>query len=260
MKAKLIAEVEAKTSPIKTLDALNEAFLAWADLSYNRQVHSEIGEAPLSRWKAGLDRVEYADDEKLRLAFLWREHRTPDKAGIFSLFGTRYQVGSELARRRVEIRYDPEVCGELEVWHKGRFIERVQPFEVKRHRRPTAKPCKAPVVAPATPAAPVADWLGHLVKLRRAEAFVEPSPRALHLKQRQARMAQDQAIIDLLVEHLDPAVINIGACGEYLDRYGPFDAEQAEETLARLLIQLPNDQHVHLYLDAIRKDQHTEDR
>ncbi len=48
--------------------------------------------------------------------------------------------------------------------------------------------------------------------------------------------------------------------GQRTQRYGPFDAEQAEDTLARLLAQLPNDQHVHLYLDAIRKDQRQEDR
>ena len=257
IRSAFIAEVKA--SRITTLDALNEAFLAWADLSYNRKVHSETGEAPLTRWRAGLDKVKYADEEKLRLAFLWRERRTPDKAGVFSLFGTRYQVRSQLARRRIEIRYDPEVTDELEVWHQGRFVERVRPFSVKRHRRP-----KARAEADSSPkktgndAPPVADWLGHLVKMRRAEAFIEPAPRQLAIQHAEARMAQDQAVIDLLTEHLDQAVIDVGACRDYLDRYGPFDPERAEQTLQRLLGQMPNDQHIHLYLDAIRRDHNGE--
>ncbi len=248
---------EARASRITTMDALNEAFLAWADVSYNRQVHSETGEVPLARWRADLDKVEYADEEKLREAFLWRERRTPDKAGVFSLFGTRYQVSSQLARRRVEIRYDPEATHELEIWHKDRFVERVRPFSVRRHRREKAATeadnpqQKAPK---DTSAPPVADWLGHLVKVRRAEAFVETSPKELANQHAQARMAQNQAVIDVLIEHLDPAVIDVGACLDYLDRHGPFDPERAEKTLHRLLGQMPNDQHILLFLDAIRQD------
>ena len=259
IRSAFIAEVAA--SKITTLDALNEAFLAWADTYYNRKVHTETGQAPLDRFRADIDKVTYADEEKLRLAFLWREKRTADKAGIFSLFGTRYQVGSKLASRRVEVCYDPEVLSELEVWHKGRFVERVRPFEVRRHRRPHARtdePTATTKAVADSDAPPVADWLRHLVKVRRAEAFVEPSPRDLCRQARAARAEQDQAVIDLLVEHIDPAVIDVAAARSYLDRYGPFDPERAEQTLRRLLTQLPNDQHIDLYLDAIRGDQHQE--
>ena len=38
------------------------------------------------RWRAGIERVAYADEGQLRQAFLWRERRTADKAGLFSLF------------------------------------------------------------------------------------------------------------------------------------------------------------------------------
>src|SRR5262249_113134 len=37
---------ELKSSRIETLDALNEAFLAWMDVDYNRRPHSEAREAP----------------------------------------------------------------------------------------------------------------------------------------------------------------------------------------------------------------------
>lgn len=243
---------ELKASRITTLDALNEAFLAWADGDYNRRVHSETGQAPLSRWRHGLDKIEYADEEKLRLAFLWREERTADKSGCLSLFSTRYQMTTQLARRRSELRYDPEALHEIELWHKGRFVERIKPFEVKRHRRPKPKN-DTEAKAPAPSTSPTADWLGHLVHSRRTEHFIEPSAKHLVDEARAQRHAQDQALVDLLLDRLVPAAIDIAAANAFLERHGPFDLERAEAVLDRLLGQHPADQHVHFYLDAIHQ-------
>jgi transposase InsO family protein len=241
---------ELKASHIETLDQLNEAFLAWADYDYNRRHHEEIGEAPRDRWRAGIEHVRYADEEKLRQAFLWQEKRTPDKAGIFSLFGTKYQVGPDLARRRIELRYDPEQLELIEVWHRGRFVERVKPFVVQPHRRPKPKvPPPSPEAAPPSP--PVADWLGHLVARRRTEGQLEPSPQALAAAAQAERAAAEQAVIDLLTEYLDPAVIQEQTVRDFCARYGPFDRETCEQALAPLLSRGLTDQHLTVYLDAI---------
>jgi transposase InsO family protein len=259
IKSAFIAEVKA--SRITTLDALNEAFMAWADTDYNKTVHSETGQTPLDRWRAGLSKVDYADEEKLRLAFLWREDRTPDKAGCLSLFGCRYQVDSRLGKRRIEVRFDPEALEEVEVWHKGGFVQRCRPFEVQRHRRPKARAENDAPQADGPPAPPIADYLGHLVQARRAERFIEPEPsaRALIEQARAHRHAADQAVIDLLVEHLDAEAVDIGTAKRFLDRHGPFDPERAEAVLERLLTQHPADQHVTFYLEAIRNALSTEE-
>lgn len=251
IKSAFIAEV--KNSRLTTLDALNEAFMAWADTDYNREVHTETGQAPLDRWRAGLSKVDYADEEKLRLAFLWRERRTPDKAGCFSLFGCRYQMDSRRGRRRHEVRFDPEALEEVELWHKDRFVQRCRPFEVQRHRRPKARTKADAPPADAPPAPPVADYLGHLVQARR-ERFIEPEPSARQLieQARAHRHAMDQAVIDLLVEHLDAEAVDIGTAKHFLDRHGPFDPERAEAVLERLLTRHPTDQHVTFYLESMR--------
>jgi putative transposase len=238
---------EIKASRITTLDALNEAFLAWSDYEYNRKVHSETGEQPRDRWRAAIEQVRYADEERLRLAFLWREDRTPDKAGVFSLFGTRYQVGPELARRRIEVHYDPEALDEVGVYFKGRFAERVRPFEVQPNRRPRApKP-------PPPPPQPGADWLQYLVEKRRREAFIEPAPQQMSDAAQQQRAEADEAVVALFLERLEPAVINEPAIRRFLERYGPFDPERVGRVLGRLLEAGPKDLHVEVYLDAIRK-------
>ena len=240
---------ELKSSNVRTLDQLNEAFVAWSDLNYNRKVHSETGQTPLDRWRAGVDKVRYADEEDLRQAFLWREKRTPDKTGIFSLFGCRYQVGPELARRRVEVRYDPEALHEVEVWHNDRFVERVRPFEIHPNRRPRKRE-EVQKTSDREKKTPTVDWLAHLVKKRQA-FFIEPSPQQLAERAIATHMKKNQAIVDLLAERLDPQVFDEHAIRDFLDRYGPFDVEDAERILEQTFEQGPWDQHVSCYLDAI---------
>ncbi|NOZ95493.1 MAG: DDE-type integrase/transposase/recombinase [Acidobacteria bacterium] len=246
---------ELKATHIQTLDELNEAFSAWVDQDYNRRVHSETGQPPRDRWRADIDRVAWEDEEKLRQAFLWKEKRTPDKAGVFSLFGTEYQVGPALARRRIELRYDPERLDLIEVWYKNQFVERVRPFEVQTHRRP--KPAPAAVdQAPAVLTKPVADYLGHLVNAQRKEGRIEPSPKALAAAARAERAAADDAVVELLADRLDPAVVDQQVIRDFCERFGPFDVPQCERAIASLLERGLTDQHITIYLDAIRRHHH----
>lgn len=266
LRSSFIAELAA--SGVTTLDALNEAFLAWADQDYNQRVHSEIGCTPLERWTAGAGKVRYADEAKLRRAFRWKEHRTPDKSGLFSLLGVRYQVGSELAKRRITVYFDPEVLDEVEVHHQGEFMERVRPFEVREHRRPKAKPKSddeiVATTSTATATKPAADYLGFLVEKRRAEFVtanptrtapsitevdIATNPEALD---EAVRAECDSAIVALLREHLDADAFDDDSARELLRRYGPFEFDFAERVLDRTLERERPDHHVGFYIEALR--------
>ena len=257
---------ELKSSDIKTLDELNEAFVAWADIHYNHQTHGETGQKPLLRWRAGIDHVvRWADELALQEAFLWRENRTPDKTGVFSLFGIRYQAQPTYAKRRIEVRYDPESLDEVELWYNDQFIERVKPFSVNPHRRP--KPQTETKLSDAKPQPnseekPLVDWLGHLVQKRRKDSLGnnEPTPRQMAEHAKKHRLECDQAICDLLEENLDVAVFNEGIVREYLNRFGPFDIERAGRTLGESLLEHGTDHHVTFYLDLIKQKQHGDAR
>ena len=250
---------ELKSSCINSLDALNEAFLAWSDLEYNRKLHSELGQPPLDRWRTGIERVQYVEEETLRQAFLWKEHRTPDKTGVLSLLGIRYQVGASLCRKRVEVRFDPEALHEIEVWHQGRFAQRCQPLMVYAHRRPRAVDSFAKPSAGSSTEhiEPSADWLAYLTRERRKRGQFEPSPQQLSIQAQQRRDEADQALIELLEQQLSSDVLDLKATQQYLNQYGPFDIDRAEQTLEKLFSQgHKRDQHVTFYLEQIRTAQH----
>ena len=252
---------ELKSSPIDTIEGLNEAFTAWCDLEYNRRPHSETGQPPLDRWRAGADRVRYVDEPALQQAFTWRERRTPDKTGVFSLFGVRYQVGSDLARRRIEVRYDArlldaaQALAEVEAWHDGAFVQRARPLQVQASRRPKKKADPATAPAPGTTdREPTADWLGHLVARRREQFGDEPTPRQLAEARAAERAAKDRAVTDLLREHLPAEVFDADIVVDYLRAHGPFSADAATVALARLQADGRVDAHVTVHLDAVRAE------
>jgi putative transposase len=108
------AQIEGRLLPMLegvpelTLALLNEATQAWLELEYNREVHSEIGMAPLARMIAGpsVARACPGPDD-LRRAFRLRDSRRQRRAdGTISVEGVRFEVPARL--RHVEeltIRY-----------------------------------------------------------------------------------------------------------------------------------------------------------
>jgi len=91
-----------------TLAVLNEATQAWVELEYNRERHSEIGEAPLTRFLAGPEvlRPSPSSDE-LRLAFMAEEPRTQRRSdGTVSIKSRRFEVPSRYRHlQRLAVRY-----------------------------------------------------------------------------------------------------------------------------------------------------------
>jgi len=238
-RAAFIEEVQAST--ITTLDGLNRAFRAWVDLKYNRRVHSELQATPWDRWRAGSHRVRAVDERELVDAFLFRAKRTTDKTGVFKLHGTRFQTGPSLARRKVEVRYDPEDLALVEVWRDGVFQERVRPLEISPHRRPVrlSREPEAPVEQPS-------DYLGHLVE-QHQPAVVEDGV-LLALRERQA---QDDSIVELLRHRLDEDVFDEPPVREALERFGPFEPDDFAVHLDEVVDRIGADLHVLTVFDAV---------
>jgi putative transposase len=162
---------EAKLERIDALAPLNDLFSAWVDQAYHQQVHSETGQAPLERFLDAAQ-IEQVPTELLFEAFRWSVVRKADATATISLVGNRYQVNAALARRRVELRFEPEDMTRVEVWHDGVSHGLATPFKVARHahpqlRKPPAIPAADASAAPS--AAP--SYLAELQARHEHERF-----------------------------------------------------------------------------------------
>ena len=237
---------EVKASSITTLVALNKAFRAWVDLRYNRRKHGETGETPWDRWRNGAHRIAYIKERVLVDAFLFRATRTTDKSGVLKLHGTRYQVGHALARKKVQVRYDPEQRERIEVWHGDVFQERVQPLDVSPHRRPTA-PVGVDDPAAEADAEPIVDWLKHLTD----EHKPVPMEDAVEIATAE-RLRMDDEVVELLRDRLASDVFDEGTARVFLDRYGPLDPGQIIDAVDLAIEMGGADQHVTVLLSGLR--------
>lgn len=91
-----------------TLEALNEATLAWAEYGYNRAIHSQTCQTPLARFLAGPEVLRVSPDSAaLRLAFTRTEGRTQRLSdGTVVVEAHRFEVPNCYRHlRHLQLRY-----------------------------------------------------------------------------------------------------------------------------------------------------------
>lgn len=129
---------ETKADQIGTavtdLAELNRLFTAWTETVYHCRPHSETGQAPLTRWLNALPSpLPLPTPSQLREAFLWSERRTVTKTATVSLHGNTYEVDPILARKGVELVFDPFDLTDIQVRHHGLAAGKATPFTITRH-------------------------------------------------------------------------------------------------------------------------------
>jgi hypothetical protein len=140
-----------------TLAQLNEATAAWVELEYNRKIHSELGQAPLSRYLAAKNVGRPChDSEKLRQAFtarISRKQRQSDQT--ISLDSIRFELPSRYRHlKRVTLRYASWDLSRVYLAdpQSGHIIGRIYPQDkhknadgLRRRKQPLIDAPKAPV-------------------------------------------------------------------------------------------------------------------
>ena len=130
-------EVQARIDrgEITTLEELNGALRSWLDGYYHERVHGSTKQTPRERFEASQKPRKRKSLPELNEVFLWEEQRTADKTGCIQLAGNTYEVASELAGKRISLRYDPFDLTEIQVWFEGRRYADAHPVELKRRTR-----------------------------------------------------------------------------------------------------------------------------
>lgn len=137
--------LEARHESISTLPELNECLWAWLETWYHTRIHSETGQTPLERFLQGPGEIRRADPVRISQVFLWRETRRVDKTACFSFNGRVFEVDPALARKRVEIHYDPQCWPPIQVWYQGKRYTDARPLELEK------KPAPAKLPEPSSP-------------------------------------------------------------------------------------------------------------
>jgi putative transposase len=231
---------EVKASSVLPLDQLNEAFFAWVDEEYNQRKHSELGMSPKQRWLKDSSRIEYLDEEKIRVAFLWRELRTPDKASTIKLFSRSYKVSAALAKQKVEVRYDPEHLDTIEIYIHGKFRQKAKPLRISPHRAPKEVLALPQEVNPEEKL----DYLAWLTQTHKKKITITPT--------KGGEQGQKQVFLSVLQRHVHPDVFDPSLASEFFDTFGPFDMPRIEKILHDLLAAHPANLHLSFYLNHIQ--------
>lgn len=125
-----------------SLSQLNEATQAWVELEYNRKVHSETGDSPLSRWLKGEDlgRPCPSSDE-LRLRFTCLERRTQRRSdGTVSIEGVRFEVPGRFKHlERVAVRYARWDLSRAWLWDEARSVVLAPLFPLDKSKNADAQ-------------------------------------------------------------------------------------------------------------------------
>jgi putative transposase len=194
---------------VTSIAELNRLFTAWAETVYHRRVHSETGQAPLTRWAQGWAGAAppLPGPGQLHEAFLWSERRTVRKTATVSLHGNTYQVDPALAGRKVELIFDPFDLTTIEVRWQGNPAGQAIPHVIGRHSHPKARPEQA-----APPPAPTGiDYIGLVDAAHDAElagdaisfaGLSDPPPGPPGPAQLPGQMTIDEALAENAQEEL----------------------------------------------------------
>lgn len=236
---------EVKASKVATLDQLNEAFFAWVDEEYNHRKHSELAMSPKKRWLKDSSRIEYLDEEKIRVAFLWRELRTPDKTSIIKLFSRSYKLSPTLARQRVQVRYDPEHLDTIEIYLHGKFRQKAKPLQISPHRVPKQL---LPLPQESKPEEKI-DYLAWLTHTHKEKTKITSAAKGEDNNQGSDGLKN---FLALLEQYIHPDVFDPSLATEFFDTFGPFDMTRIEKILDHLLAAHPANLHLSFYLNHIQ--------
>jgi putative transposase len=134
-------------TPVTSLADLNSLFDAWVHQVYHQRIHSETHQTPLQRFLAHGAPTPVPGD-LLAEAFRWSEWRTVTSTAQVNLHGNLYDVDPSLVGRRVELVFDPDDLGSIDVRVRSTSYGKAVPSRVRRHVHPKAAAEPTPPPAP----------------------------------------------------------------------------------------------------------------
>jgi transposase InsO family protein len=127
------------------LEELNEAFWLWLQQDYHHKLHGGIGERPIDRYNASVDKVPIRrlSEAELDEIFLIRHERVVNNDATISFKGSLYEVPAAYIRQRIEIRHPVDDPQELYLYDNDVRVGRIKVVNKKENAR-TFRPNTVP--------------------------------------------------------------------------------------------------------------------
>ena len=118
-----------------SLEELNEAFWLWLKEDYHHKLHGGIGERPIDRYNASVDRVPIRRLSKTELdeIFLIRHERVVNNDATIRFKGSLYEVPAAYIRQRIEIRHPVDEPEELCLYDNGVRVGKIKLVDKKEN-------------------------------------------------------------------------------------------------------------------------------
>jgi hypothetical protein len=155
---------------------------------------------------------------------------------VISLFNNKYKVAANLAKKKVQVRYDPESLEQIEIYIDGRFRQRAKRLKITAHRGPKQL---FEQTEDKTSATDYLGWLTHSVKQKDA------------IDKTSNKMTKS-AFLKILKNRIAAEVFDADLAGEFYNTYGPFDSSKLHDAIDTLLGGHPANLHLSFYLTHIK--------
>ena len=151
-----------------TLEQLNESTLAWAEMEYNRKVHSEIAQTPLHRYLNDKDVGRPCPStQELQLAFTAELTRTQRRSdGTISLAAIRFEIPSRYGHlEKLTLRFASWDLSTVYLSDRktGAILGRIYPLDKQKNAEGLRAPKTPLVAAPEPPPSGMAPLLKKII-------------------------------------------------------------------------------------------------
>jgi len=122
---------------LSSIDALNRAFITWAEDEYNAKEHSVLRMRPIDRFGLDLSRIRFLPPNETNDELFFAEvDRTVLKDNTFSLKRIRFEAPRDLRSRKIQVRYNRYSFGRVVVYYKGNLMGDAKPVDFNANDRP----------------------------------------------------------------------------------------------------------------------------
>jgi transposase InsO family protein len=245
--------VEPEVLAAQTLAELNRLFWGWLEVEYHQQTHSATKQTPLQGWQQIGKHLRTVDAKELAELFLYEVNRTVDNAGLVKVEGIAFEIDALLAKKKVQVRYNPFDLSWVKVYNNGALVGKAWPLKAGRWntaRRKAAqakdKPDKDKPPSGLKPMKQLVEQLGQRQQGAQHQSSGRTQPFTLP-----AFIKTVATALNRQPDAFHPAEVQ--TLKHFLESYPQLTAVTVSLILAKAIINHGGQKHISVYLDIIKQ-------